>query len=208
MGKNFAASVGQATTAFLPTTLSGVSAQLQGSGRVYSLLMHYVSPTQINAFVPHEVVATLYGTSCDVVVTTGNGTNAYPVAFQALAPALFSYGDNMAAAVNLDGAIVGTVAGTRPAAPGSIISIFGTGFGQTTPIAANINGPVTPVPLSGPVEVWIGMNKTELLWAGMVGIGLYQFNIVVPATITPGDYYVTVQVGTGLWTEKVNFPVR
>jgi uncharacterized protein (TIGR03437 family) len=198
IGNNFATAVNQPTTAVLPTTLGGVDVQLLGTGRAYSLLMHYVSPTQINAFVPHDIAPTLYGASSDVMVTTANGTATYPITFQSLAPALFSYGNNMAAAVNLDGSIVGTVAGTKPAAPGSIISVYGTGFGQTTPISANVNGQVTPVPLSGAVEVWIGQNKAELLWAGMVGVGLYQFNVVVPPTIPPGDNYMQVLIWSDL----------
>src|SRR5262249_21023455 len=122
-GKNFATTTTQAATATLPTSLGGVSVQLSGVGAVHAALINYVSPTQINALVPHELATTFFGDkSAQLTITTGTGSVSSPIDCQALSPGLFSYGPNKyAAAVFPDGVIVGTTPGTRPASAGSVI---------------------------------------------------------------------------------------
>jgi uncharacterized protein (TIGR03437 family) len=210
MGKNFSTTTQQATSAWLGTSLNGVSVQLSGPGGIYSLLVHYVSPTQINAFVPHEVSPLLFGSTAgaQLMVTGATGTVSATVDCEAIAPALFSYGvNNTAAAVFPDGTIVGTIPGTRGASPGSIISLYGTGFGQTLPKSANVNGPVEVRPLVVEATVAISGVSAKVLWAGMVGIGLYQLNIEVPSSLAPGDYPLVVKI-SGAQTEAVQIPIR
>ena len=210
IGKNLSTATLQATTAFLPTTLNGVSAQLSGIGGAYSLLVDYVSPTQINVFVPHEVAPTLFGSTAGsvVTVTTPAGTVSFSVDCEAIAPALFSYGpNNYAAAEFPDYVVVGTIPGTRAATAGSIISLYGTGLGQTNPAATSINGPVTVRPLALDAVVLVGGIKAKVLWAGMVGIGLYQINVEVPMMPGPGNYAVAVQIG-GAQSLDVQLPVQ
>jgi uncharacterized protein (TIGR03437 family) len=210
MGKNFSATTSQATSTWLSTSMSGVSVQLSAPGGIYSLLVHYVSPTQINAFVPHEVSPLFFGSAAGVLLTvTGStGTASATVDCEAIAPALFFYGtNNTAAAVFPDGMIVGTIPGTRAASPGSIISLYGTGFGQTVPKSANVNGPVEVRPLAVETEVTIGGVPAKVLWAGMVGIGLYQFNIEVPSSLAAGDYPLSVKI-SGAQTDAVQIPIR
>jgi len=210
MGKNFGPVTDQATSAWLSTSMDGISAQLSGPGGAYSLLVDYVSPTQINAFVPHEISPLMWGAAgnATISIAASAGTASYSVDCEGISPALFSYGTNTyAAAVFPDGVIAGTIFGTRPATAGSIISLYGTGFGQTNPIASNINGPVTVRPLALDATVTVGGVPAKVLWAGMVGIGLYQFNIEVPAMSAPADYPVLVQIG-GTSSPAVNLPVR
>jgi uncharacterized protein (TIGR03437 family) len=66
---------------------------------------------------------------------------------------------------------------------------------------------VAASPLALDAAVTVGGVPAKVLWAGMVGIGLYQFNIEVPAMSAPADYPVIVQIG-GTQTEGVKIPVR
>jgi uncharacterized protein (TIGR03437 family) len=147
--------------------------------------------------------------SC-VAVTTSNGTTSYTTQCQSLTPALFNYGtQHYASATHIDGTIVGVVAGTLPAQSGSIITLWGTGFGQTAPptTTTNINSSGTGGVLASPVVILINNTPATVLYAGMVGVGLYQFNIQLPDSLASGDYPVTIQV-SGLTTDPVMLPIR
>jgi len=208
IGRNFSPTTQQAVAVPLPLMLSGVGARLSGIGGVYNLPITFASPTQLNVFVPHEVNPTIFGSSgATITVTTPNGTATSPVTCDVIAPALFFYGaNNVAAAVFTDGTIVGTIPGTRRAVAGDIISLYGTGFGQTNPISSNINGPVTARPLAANVNVSIGGIPAEVMWAGMVGMGLYQFNVVVPP-LPSGNHPTAAQV-SGVISPIVLIPVQ
>jgi hypothetical protein len=49
--------------------MNGVSVQLSALGGIYGLLVHYVSPTQISAFVPHEVSPLFFGSTAGAQLT-------------------------------------------------------------------------------------------------------------------------------------------
>ena len=208
MGSNLSKSVMQQPTLPLPVSLNGVSAELRGVGGVYNLLLNYVSPTQINAFVPHELPVSFFNTSCSVAVTAPTGATSITSNCQGLAPALFSYSaQQYASATHLDGAIIGVIAGTSPAQTGEIITLWGTGFGQTTPPVTNVNGVFAPQALANPVVVYVGGQSVQVLWAGMVGTGLYQFNIQLPDNLSNGDVPISIKI-SGTETERVVLPVR
>ncbi len=208
IGSNLAKVTAQATTAVLPLSFNGVNVQLRCAGGIYDALVHYISPKQINAFLPHEVSTLFFNTTCDVAVVVPTGTASLPLTFQALAPGLFSYGtERFASAVHPDGKIVGVIPGTAPVAAGGIVSLYGTGFGQTNPACSNVNGVITPRVLASDVVISIGKYQVKPLWAGMVGIGLYQFNVQLPDDLTAGDYPTTILIN-GLTTEIVLLPVR
>jgi uncharacterized protein (TIGR03437 family) len=102
---------------------------------------------------------------------------------------------------------VGTIPGTTPAKPGSVISLYGTGFGQTTPPMSNVNGTFAPRTLASDVAISIEGHPVKLLWAGMVGIGLYQFNVELPSDLPDGDHALAMQIA-GTTTESVNLPFK
>ena len=130
MGSNLAPNTWQ-TSVPLSTSFYGVSANLQGVGGVYNLLIEYVSPTQINAFVPQDLPVSFFGTSCSVAVTVPTGTTSFATTCQGLSPALFSYGTQQyASATHLDGSVIGVIPGTRPAQNGEIITLWGTEIGR------------------------------------------------------------------------------
>lgn len=99
------------------------------------------------------------------------------------------------------------VAGTRPAQNGEIITLWGTGFGQTAPPVSNVNSVFPPQVLANSVAVYVGGQSVQVLWAGMVGTGLYQFNIQLPDNLMPGDVPVSIKT-VGTETERVVLSIR
>jgi uncharacterized protein (TIGR03437 family) len=119
-----------------------------------------------------------------------------PVALAA--PGLFTI------AGTTDGAILNQDASTNsaqnPAAPGSIVSLFATGEGQTTP--AGVAGKIVPVDdLAHPVQtvrVTIAGREAAVAYAGSaptMPAGLMQVNVTIPAETPAGAVPVVVYVG-------------
>lgn len=207
MGHNLAPSVILQSVPF-PISLDGVSAELQSVGGVFNLFIEYASPTQINAFVPQNLPVSFFGTSCSVAITVPTGTTSINTTCQGLSPALFSYGTQQyASATHLDGSVIGVIPGTRPAQNGEIITLWGTGFGQTAPAVSDVNSVFAPQALANSVAVYVGGQSVQVLWAGMVGTGLDQFNIQLPDNLTSGDVPISIKIG-GTETERVVLPVR
>jgi uncharacterized protein (TIGR03437 family) len=77
---------------------------------------------------------------------------------------------------------------------GDSIAIYGTGFGRTSPhrLSGRI---VEPAPLALPYVVRINGDRVTSNFGGIVGPGLYQFNLVVPR-ITGSFAFVEVE-GSG-----------
>ena len=170
----------------LPTSLGGVSVTIDGQPTYIS----YAGPGQINALMPAD--ATL-GT-VPVQVTTPQG-QSYPgaVMLQRLAPQLFTrtVGDvTYAAAEHADYSPVGP-SPARPAAVGEIIVLYGTGFGPTSPVIPISQAHFQPAILTTPMNVTIGGAAAHVQWAGLIGPGLYQLNVQVPA-VAAGDQPVMV----------------
>lgn len=207
MGKNFSSNTVQATSQRLSTALNGVSVQMSGTGVLYDLVVHYVSPTQINAFDPFEVSLYYYGPQgAKLRVTTATGTASSTVDCEAIAPAPFSWGtDNYATGTLSNGMMIGDDPGMSPASAGSMITVYGTGFGQTNPNSKAVNGPMSPHPLAAAVTATIGGVPAEVSWAGMIGMGLYQFNLTVPVLPGSGQYPLVVS-GAGANSPTVMIP--
>lgn len=55
-------------------------------------------------------------------------------------------------------------------------------------------GPCHLIHLVAKVTATIGGLPAEVQWAGMIGMGLYQFNLKVPALPGTGQYPVVVSV--------------
>jgi len=123
------------------------------------------------------------------------GQTAVPATIQvfAAAPGLFTAdgtGAGQAAAINQDGTINSA---SNPAPIGSIISLYATGGGQTSP--AGVDGQVSTLPLarqSLPVLVSIGEQivTTQLQYAGPAPgeiAGLMQINVPLPLGLKTGS---------------------
>jgi len=138
----------------------------------------------------------------NVTVTSAAGTsNAVSASLQTALPGLSVLANYVRAVRYPDGAIVnGTGAAetgyTTSAAvgQGDIIALFGTGFGPTNSTIATGLIFTGAYPTNNPVTVTLDGAPAEVLWAGLVGAGLYQINIRVPASISDGDKTVVATV--------------
>ena len=114
-------------------------------------------------------------------------------------PALFTIdgsGSGPVAARNEDGSVVGCVAGARPAEPGSVVQLFGTGQGSLTPeLATGERGPPSPLsPDSPPSEtatlpvVTLGGVPVTVEFSGAAPnfVGAWQINIRIPEDLPSG----------------------
>jgi uncharacterized protein (TIGR03437 family) len=176
------------------TSLNG--AQVLFDGRPAPMI--YGSGSQANVIVPYEVANQAATT---MSLQFGGVTSAaWTVPVSASAPGIFtlaSSGLGPAAVLNQDNSVNGA---SNPAARGSIIQIYATGEGQTSP--PGVTGSVTGSDLKTPVQivkVTIGGQDAFVQYAGSAGAavaGLLQVNAVVPQSVAPGAAVpITVSVG-------------
>src|SRR5262249_44575968 len=199
-GSNFATATRSVANAdlvnsVLPTSLGGVSVQINGK----AAFVQYVSPGQVNVLAPDD------NSSGSVSVTVKNAAGvSSPVSanIATYLPGLSALSNYVRAVRYPDAAIVNGTGNaetgytTTPAVgPGDVVAIYGTGFGPVS------SAPAIGTVFSGayetttPVTVTIGGIAAEVLWAGLVGSGLYQINVRVPAALTDGDQPVIARVG-------------
>jgi uncharacterized protein (TIGR03437 family) len=157
----------------------------------------FVSPTQINAIIPFGVS----GTSTQIqIVYQGQAVASTSVPVQSASPAIFSMNGNgggEGAILNQDGSVNSSSNG---AAPGSVVAIYATGAGLTTP--ASTDGALTTSPYPTPnlaVSVTIAGLPAQVIYAGAApGLvaGVLQIDAVVPAGAYPATYdQVVVTIG-------------
>jgi uncharacterized protein (TIGR03437 family) len=189
-GSNLASTSRQWSTADfsgtrLPASLDGVSVRIDG----LPAAVYYVSAGQLNVQAPDD------GASgpVEVRVTNSLGTATATVALRTYAPSWFLLDASHIAAVHADGTIVGPA---RPARPGEIVSLFGTGFGPTTPTTGSGVLLSSAATLANPAQLQlrIGGQSAAVQFAGLVGPGLYQVNVTIPA-VADGDQPVTAAIG-------------
>jgi uncharacterized protein (TIGR03437 family) len=156
--------------------------------------LFYVSATQINAQMPYETTA-----STPTLRVTVSGVSSTPgsITVDPATPGVFFNPPNRAAVTNADNSL--NTAG-NPAAAGSAITIYFTGIGPldnpvATGVPAPLDGPLSRATL--PVRVTIGGQPANQMYVGLTpgSIALAQANVVVP-DLSPGDYPVTIAIGT------------
>jgi uncharacterized protein (TIGR03437 family) len=127
-----------------------------------------------------------------------------------VAPGIFTTdasGAGQAAAINEDGSLNSPI---HPAQRGSIVTVFCTGEGQTTPpgVDGKIADQILPKPLA-PVSVQIGGTSVTPLYAAAAGAavaGALQVNVQIPASATPGEK-VPVQIRVGGVSSQSNVTI-
>ena len=182
-----------------PTQLAGVQVSFDG----FPAPLLYVQAQQINTVVPWEVAGdyeSSYQHGTQVSVKIGSvSTNTFINPLAAAAPGIFAVNAaNQAAVLNQDGT---PNSPSNPAAAGSIIAIYGTGGGPTSPMGRT--GEVAPLiqaPLTLPVAVQINGQNADVIYAGAApGLisGVIQINVRIPDTTPPGPaYYLGVSIGS------------
>jgi uncharacterized protein (TIGR03437 family) len=181
----------------MPTQLDGVSVTMNGA----NAFVYYISPNQVNVLTPPD----LPPGPLQVTVTTGGMTSpVFTSQAHQYSPSFFIFGAGpYVVATHANGSLLGPASLypglSMPAAPGEVVVLYANGFGQVSPpIAAGSdaqsgNLPVLPV-------IQIGGISASVQFAGLVSPGLYQFNVVVPATAASGDNTLTAQYN-GLTTQ-------
>ena len=190
----------------LPTKLDGVSVTVNGK----SAAVWYISPGQLNVQAPGDSATG----PVPVVVTNSYGSATATTTLQQYAPGFFAI-QKYAAAVHTDGAYVapvgyfGSGVASRPAAPGEVILLFGTGFGPTTqdvPAGQIFNG-AAPLTDLTQLHMTIGGAPATVQFAGMVAAGEYQFNVVVPA-VADGDQAIVATIAGFPTQSGLSIPVK
>ncbi len=177
----------------LPTSLGGVSVTVNGKPAYVS----YISTKQINVLTPVD-----NATGPVQVVVNNNGlvSGSVPATMQAFSPAFFLFKDGKSvAALHAGGALVGATTlytgESIPAAPGEVIALFGTGFGPTNPGITDGGIVGAPLTVGTAPTVTIGGASAQVVYAGLVSAGVYQINVLVPASTPNGDQPVVATVG-------------
>jgi len=181
------------TGAKLPTNIDGVGITVNGEAAYVS----FVSPMQLNFLTPTDIPA---GPVQIQVTNNGEVSAAVTATMQTAAPGFFWLtGNKYVAASHANGALIGPTTlisgATTPAARLETIAFYGAGFGVTSPAAPNGSTFNTPLPLVTLPAVTIGGAPAQVTYGGLVGAGLYQINVVVPASISSGDNAVVASVG-------------
>jgi uncharacterized protein (TIGR03437 family) len=140
-----------------------------------------------------------------VTVTNAAGTSQSVSAnMQTILPGLSVLSNYVRAVRYPDGAVINGTGAAEPGyttsasvKPGDAIALFGTGFGPSASPVSIGTVFTGAYETSNRVAVTIGSVLAEVLWAGLVGAGLYQINVVVPS-VPAGDHAVVATVtGTG-----------
>jgi len=178
----------------MPTQLSNVSVKVNGK----PAYVYYISETQINVLTP------LDGAQGQVPVVVTNATNAstaFAATLGAVAPSFLLFGaSKYVVATHANGSLLGPVSisapgySFTPAQPGETIILYAAGFGL--PGTTIVDGSSTQVgALPALPVIQIGEASAEVQFAGVISPGLYQFNVVVPASASNGDNPVTASYG-------------
>lgn len=189
------------------TALSDTEVQFDG----LAAPLLYTSANQAGAVVPFG----LSGPVAQVqILYQGVLTSSLMVPVAQATPALFSAdgsGAGPGVVVNEDGTF--NSAG-NPASPGSVVTLYATGAGDTSPPAVDgmiLMSPPYPAPIL-PVTVSIGNQPADVLYAGaapwMIS-GIVQINVRVPLTVSSGSNVpVALQVGNASSSSNVTLAVH
>ena len=214
-GTNLAASTRTAPPLpYLPDELGGTVVKIG----TFKARLSFVSPSQINAQVPTELSDTNAAVKVSVA---GADSDALTLPVLPFDPGLFTFlGEPGGPAAALHSSDYSAVNASSPAQRGSVILLFGTGFGPVTPSVSSGQPGSSKNPLNqtvGTVIVLIGGKPARVLFDGEVKdrallapglVGVYQVNVEVPADAATGDS-VSVVVGIGgRGTNMATLPVR
>jgi uncharacterized protein (TIGR03437 family) len=148
----------------------------------------YASATQVNAIAPFALTGA--ATTQVIVEVQGIASNPATEAVGMSSPAIFavSGGLGQGAILNQDNSPNGMA---NPAAIGSVLQIFATGMGATTPAGAD--GRIADVNASFPVlkiTATVGGMDAPVQYAGSSNglvAGVTQVNVAIPAGVQPGN---------------------
>jgi len=206
-GANLALSTASAPSLPLPISLAGTRVLVGET----PIPLFYVSPAQINALLPYELVPGTYQLAVESLSGRGPGISLLVSAY---APGIFTVSSNGSGqgifVVAQDGSLVSN---NSPARRGSVVSIYATGLGAVDP-------PVTSGDAGNAIEP---LNRTlltpmvrfdtydgDVLYSGLAPgfAGLYQINVKVPAGVSSAyNIPVSLTIG-GAASNRVTIPIQ
>ncbi|MEX2260738.1 MAG: peptidylprolyl isomerase [Bryobacteraceae bacterium] len=210
-------SEGDFTDGNAPTSLDEVRVTVNGEPAYVT----FISPTQVNVQIPANVPSS--GSVPVIVSYKGNSSEPVSLAMKPLAPGLlappsFKVEDKqyLFAVHAASGAFVsnGNVPGLEaaPAVPGETLVLYGVGFGPVSPSGTPIAGQVAQglTTLSTDVQIKIGESAARIVYSGLAPslVGVYQFNVIVPADAPNGDLPLQVVVGGENIPQTLYIPVQ
>ncbi len=172
----------------LPAQLDGVRVYVNG----YPTYISYISPYQVNALAPEHIgILTGYrgddqSGTVEVITPSGRSEPFTANVNSMYAPGLFSVDGKYVIAQAVDGSLIGSP-GSRPARPGEIVTVYGTGFGPTSPPYDISVLPTAPAQLRYGAWLVVPGYQITPLWSGVIGPGLYQLNVTLPV-VPDGEY--------------------
>jgi uncharacterized protein (TIGR03437 family) len=137
---------------------------------------------------------------------------------QNYSPAFFTFGASGSIAARFPNtanivANPSVVAGARPARPGEIVELYGTGFGVTNPVwqSGELSGGLARLRDQYTITIGgVALAPEDILYAGLAPgsiSGLYQFNVRIAAAAPNGDLPVVVRIG-GVESPRATIPVQ
>ncbi len=191
-GTDLSDNVYQSTTPTLPLSLGPTSVTVNG----FPAPLYYASPTQINFQMPSVPPGKVIVTVTNHATASSRAVQSSPVEGVTLTqvnPGLFTTPDKRASALNGDLSIH-TAATPIPA--GGYVILYATGEGPVSPpIPDGVPAPSSPLStINAHVQVTIGGQVAQVTYQGVAPsfVGVAQFNVIVPAGLTPGDQPVFI----------------
>ena len=166
----------------------------------------YAGAGQVNAVAPMNLEP---GKTVIVRIATTQPVREIPIAVAPAEPALFTVGSagfGPGAILNEDYTLNSSASA---AASGSVISLYGTGFGLLSAPTADGEIATGPVPTALPVSATIGGVRAEVFYAGAApGLiaGAVQINVRIPAGLPPNSA-APVSLSAGPYTTPAGVTV-
>ncbi len=186
-GTNLAAAATQATMLPLPLDLDNTSVLIQGQ----SVPLYYVSPNQINAQLPTNLVP---GRQYQILVTANGAlTEPRPFNTQTVTPGVARFANGEIIAQHSDFSLVTP---QNPAKPGEFLVIYLAGLGPTNQnVPDGSASPATPLAtITGTPMVAVNNEPALVIFAGLTPglVGLYQINFQVPTDAPSGSLKIEI----------------
>jgi uncharacterized protein (TIGR03437 family) len=193
LGPQTAASFGVGPKGHVESVLAGTTVTVAG----IPAIPLFVQNGQINVILPYELGTAGQAT---VQVQYSNQTSAaFTIPLLAADVQIFTAnasGSGPGSILNQDYSVN---TATHPAAPGSIVSVYGTGGGALSPV-------VTDGDIAGDALSWVSLpysatvngETATVLYAGSAPTllyGVYQFNVQIPSDIAAGAANIILTVG-------------
>jgi uncharacterized protein (TIGR03437 family) len=173
----------------MPFSLDGVSVSLNLLGSPRLAYIGYVSPTRVDFLIPSDALST---NAAFAQVRNPAGTSeALTFTIQPNAPQLYTADGKHVSGAQADGSAL------AKAAPGETVTLYGTGFGPTTPALIPGQFPTVANPVATLPQIMIGGEAANVMSASNAPgqPGVYQIQVQVPGDAATGDLPVVVLSG-------------